>query len=112
MRKRQPVPPPPFWFDNPRTDDEMLAQLAAHLAVLGTGFKTGKKRERALKKFEEEELPAALVAINKPAFLAGHVFCQAMNLLAAFATEQLGAEPPPWWDEPQESESLLRIRDD
>jgi hypothetical protein len=45
------------------------------------------------------------VAINKPAFLAGHV-------LAAFATEQLGAEPPPWWDESQESESRLRIRDD
>jgi hypothetical protein len=101
MKKRHPVTPPPFRFENPRSDEEMLTQLAAYLPVLVMEHKTEKKRWRALKKLEEEELPAALVAIHKPAFLAKPILGQAMNLFAAFATEELGAEPPPWWGEPQ-----------
>lgn len=101
MKKRQPFTPPPFRFENPGTDDEMLAQLAAYLAALVMEVKAGKKRERALKKLEEEDLPVALVAINKPAFIAGHVLSQAMDLFAAYATDELGAEPPPWWQESQ-----------
>jgi hypothetical protein len=99
MKKRQPFTPPPFRFDNPR-DDEMLAQLAAYLGALVMETTAGKKRERALKKLEEEDLPAALVAINKPAFLAGHILSQAMDVFAGFAVDELGAEPPPWWREP------------
>jgi hypothetical protein len=93
--KRRSVSPP-FRFENPRTDDEMLAQLAAHVGRLVLESKTEKKQDRALKKLEEEELPTALVAINKPAFLAGHILSQAMNLFAAVAADELGMEPPPW----------------
>ncbi|ANY83632.1 hypothetical protein BB934_35860 (plasmid) [Microvirga ossetica] len=74
----------------------MLAQLAAHVGRLVLESKTEKKQERALKKLEEEELPAALVAINKPAVLAGHTLSQAMNLFAAIAANELDMEPPPW----------------
>ncbi|KLK90893.1 hypothetical protein AA309_22890 [Microvirga vignae] len=95
MKKRQSFPPP-FRFDNPGTDDEMLAQLAAHLGMLVLELKTDKKRDRALKKLEEEELPAALATINKPAFLAGHILGQAMELFAAVAADELSREPPPW----------------
>jgi predicted DsbA family dithiol-disulfide isomerase len=95
MKMRRPVPPP-FRFDNPATDDEMLAQLAAHLGMLVLELKTDKKRDRALKKLEEEELPAALVAINKPAFLAGHILGQAMDLFAAAVADEIDREPPPW----------------
>jgi len=86
---------PPFRFDNPRTDEEMLAQLTGHVAKLVLGSKTEKKQDRALKRLEEEELPAALVAINKPAFLAGHLLSQAINLFAAIATDKLGLEISP-----------------
>lgn len=91
--KRRSVPP--FRFDNPRTDEEMLAQLAAHVARLVLDSKTEKKQDRALRRLEEEELPAALVAINKPAFLAGHILTQAMILFEAIAADELGLEPPP-----------------
>jgi hypothetical protein len=59
-------------------------------------LKTDKKRDRAVKKLEEEKLPAALVAINKPAFLAGHILGQAMDLFAAALADELDREPPSW----------------
>lgn len=95
MKKRLSVPPP-FRFESPGTDEEMLAQLAVHVGALLLETKTEKKWERTLKRLEEEELPAALMAINKPAFLAGHILSQAMTLFEAVAADELGLEPPPW----------------
>ena len=34
MKKRHPVTPPHFRFETPRSDEEMLTQLAAYLPVL------------------------------------------------------------------------------
>jgi hypothetical protein len=74
----------------------MLAQLAAHLGMLVLELKTDKKRDRAIKRLKDEELPAALVAINKPAFLASHLLSEAMDLFAAVAADELDRGSPPW----------------